>query len=198
MADFLAHPLILLLFGALVSGLLIPEITRRWQIGQKALEIKIGLVGDLSETIMDMVTSIHFVQLGANSMGNQEFDHAYQTWVVRSAGVDARLRAYFPGTEIPDEWSKFSEIVTPIYDSVCAEEDKKPEIASKIGEKISIQSGSPHRGIEDWDTLKKRIFEKKARLIRNVLSSEISVLTADGSGTGLLRRLKRSVGHIVK
>ncbi len=180
MADFLAHPLILLLFGALFSGLLIPALTRRWHAGQKALEIKTGLVGELSETIMEMIMSIQFVHLrSVEGLGQQEFDQAYQAWEVRSAVIGAKLRAYFPGTTIPDEWSTFSEIVTVFYAMEGVNEDKKPEMASTIGKKLSeMPAGSQHQEGEDWGSLKERILEEKARLIQRVLGSKISVLKA--------------------
>jgi hypothetical protein len=57
-AAFFAHPVIILIIGALLSGLLFPIFTNRWQIHQKGIEIRINLIGRMSQTIMGMVTMI--------------------------------------------------------------------------------------------------------------------------------------------
>ena len=40
MEAILKHPFVLLIFGAILNGLIIPLITRNWQRRQKVLEIK--------------------------------------------------------------------------------------------------------------------------------------------------------------
>ena len=68
MVELLKHPLIVLLVGALISGLLIPAFTRRWQNYQKALEIKTQLVSDLSKSIMGIVMATQFAHIGAKRL----------------------------------------------------------------------------------------------------------------------------------
>jgi hypothetical protein len=59
--EILSHPLFLLIIGAIISGLLIPILTRKWQKDRTDLEIKIDLVSRISETVMKMMTAIDFV-----------------------------------------------------------------------------------------------------------------------------------------
>ncbi|HET7273118.1 MAG TPA: hypothetical protein VFI90_18770, partial [Rubrobacter sp.] len=87
MADFLAHPLFLLFAGAVLTGIFIPALTRRWQDRQKALELKTELIGEISESITEMAMAVQFVHLGATSMDQQRFDEAYREWEARSAVI---------------------------------------------------------------------------------------------------------------
>jgi hypothetical protein len=52
----LRHPLVVLVATALLTGLLVPGITREWQLRQKAIEIKVGLVAEMSEAVMRFPT----------------------------------------------------------------------------------------------------------------------------------------------
>jgi hypothetical protein len=45
-----------------ISGLLIPFFTKKWQNNQKRLEIKIDLVGRISQTIMTIMTAIELIE----------------------------------------------------------------------------------------------------------------------------------------
>jgi hypothetical protein len=42
--DKISNPLVLLIVGAVISGILVPYITRQWQDHQKELELKTELV----------------------------------------------------------------------------------------------------------------------------------------------------------
>jgi hypothetical protein len=176
MADFLAHPLFLLLAGAVLTGLLIPTVTRRWQDRHKALELKTELVGEISESITEMVLAVQFVHLGAASMDQPRFDEAYREWEARSAVIGTKLQAYFPKTAIPDEWTRFSEVVTNFYAlEGIADETQRSEQALKINEELSALLGLQNERAEDWGALKEGISMKKADIIRKVLDSRISV-----------------------
>jgi hypothetical protein len=125
--DALAHPLTILVFGALLTGLLVPAITRRWQDRQKELELKTELVSALSEVITSIVLAVQFVRLGrartptelmtADVLADRQraFDEAYRTWEVQSAVLGTKLQAYFSATRIPKGWTTFSEVVTDFY-----------------------------------------------------------------------------------
>jgi hypothetical protein len=94
MIELLRHPLTVLLVGALISGLLIPAFTRRWQNHQKALEIKTELVSELSKSIMGIIMAIQFVRVGAKSQKQADFDQAYREWEIESAeDNDASVQA---------------------------------------------------------------------------------------------------------
>lgn len=125
MMDLLAHPMIILLVGAALTGLIIPLITRRWQDRQKALELKTELVSELSQAIMEIVLSVQFVQMQSQYMDQEKLDQAYLAWETRSAVIGTKLQAYFPETTIPAEWTRFSEVVTNFYALLGMPEEKR-------------------------------------------------------------------------
>lgn len=176
MTEFLKHPLTILLVGALISGLLIPAITRRWQNHQKALEIKMQLVSELSKTIMEIIMAIQFAHLGAKSQMQADFDKAYREWEVQSAVIGTKLQAYYPNTKIPDEWTVFSELVTEFYALEGVDQNRKPEIESAIRDKLGMLFGTEFQNQQDWSELKNGILTIKSMLIQKVLKARISVL----------------------
>jgi hypothetical protein len=72
--DVISHPLSLLLIGGLLSGLLFPYFTNRWQNHQKELDIKIDLVGRISESIMNMIMAIQFIEVSIQQLKVQSLD----------------------------------------------------------------------------------------------------------------------------
>jgi hypothetical protein len=60
--DILSHRLSLLLIGALLTGLFFPYFAKRGQNHQKELEIKIDLVGRISESVMSVITATEYIQ----------------------------------------------------------------------------------------------------------------------------------------
>ena len=173
MVELLKHPLIVLLVGALISGLLIPAFTRRWQSHQKALEIKTELVSDLSKSILGMVMATQFAHLRAESQTQADFDKAYRDWEIESAVIGTKLQAYFPDTTIPTEWTEFSALVTEFYALEGIGEDKRSRPAADLAKKLGVLGR--YQGAQDWLALKNGILEKKSALIQQVLKSAVSV-----------------------
>ena len=57
-SQFFSHPLVLLLIGALISGVFIPYFTNRAAKYQKGLEIKTDLVRRINESVMRLAISL--------------------------------------------------------------------------------------------------------------------------------------------
>jgi hypothetical protein len=155
MTNFLAHPLVVLLVGAVVTGLLIPSLLRISRDRQKELELKTELVSEISESIMQMVTDIEFFHMNPEpprqkdkpSDLKQELDEAHRKWRVRSAVIGTKLESYFPQTEIPSNWGTSVETIQRLYEL---------------------------KG-EDWEHLKESILKMKAKLIEDVLKCPVLV-----------------------
>ena len=177
LAEFLKHPLTILFVGALISGLLIPTITRGWQNHQKALEIKTQLVGELSKSIMEIIMSIQFAHLVAKSQKQADFDKAYREWEIQSAVIGTKLQAYFPHTTIPEEWAGFSELVTAFYALEGVDQDEKPKFVfvSDFQKKLGVLLDSAYQDQKDWGVLKNGILKRKSELIQKILRAKISV-----------------------
>src|SRR5262245_28005345 len=157
MVELLKHPLTVLLVGALISGLLIPTFTRRWQNHQKALEIKTQLVSELSKSIMEIIMAIQFVHLDAKSLTQADFDKAYRNWEIESAVVGTQLQAYFPDTTIPAEWTTFSALVTDLYALEGVDPNERSTFTAVIARKLGAPTDLNHQDPEDWLALKNRI-----------------------------------------
>jgi hypothetical protein len=136
---FLRHPLVLLLAGAVLSGFGVQWITHQWQLRQKSLELKIGLVTELSELVMRFLTVIQLVPGGAESFSQEAFQEAYRDWKVGSAVFGTKLQAYLGDVNLPREWTEFSDEVTKFSDDVT-------HLADKKGEAVS----SRHDALLDW------------------------------------------------
>lgn len=171
--DPLQHPITLLLLGAVISGLLIPWITRRWNNHQKALEIKTELVSDLSKSIMEMILAVQYARLQAKSQTQQDFDREYRNWEIQSAVIGTRLEAYFSKSGIPDDWTTFSNAVTDFYAIEGIPADARHRAQSELWQRLG-KSTPLTEGDEGWSELKNELLKKKAELIKRVLEERIS------------------------
>ena len=159
----LRHPLVTLLAGAILTGLVVPRITRQWQLRQKRLEVKTALVAELSELVMRFLMAIQFVRVGAASFSQEAFDEAYRDWEVGSAVFGTRLQAYLPTADLPAEWSRFSESVTDFYALAGTPANQRPRERrappSRLGPYLGGEAG------DDWSRLRGAILTWKAAMI---------------------------------
>jgi hypothetical protein len=106
---FFRHPLVLLTLGALISSLLVPWFTRKWQDHQKALELKSALAGQIAES----ATSTLIGALAVHDAHRHHYSAAerngWREWQIKSAAIEARVRAYFPNNTLADEWVGFTQ-----------------------------------------------------------------------------------------
>jgi hypothetical protein len=104
------HPLVLLAAGAIVSGLLVPTLTRGAQNHQKGLEIKSDLVRSMSAAASPFLAATLANELVYNGNVPRSFDLAYEQWLARSNEIQAQLQTYFPdlpfvaGIYFGDSW----------------------------------------------------------------------------------------------
>lgn len=132
LSQWLSHPLVLLIVGALISSYLIPALTRGWQDHQKELEIKIGLVDQVNEAILGIAMATQFAEVGAKSQTQEDFDKAYLEWEVKAAKIGSRIRGYLP-EGIYSDWHTYVGVVTDFYALTgILDEAKRKEILRKI------------------------------------------------------------------
>jgi hypothetical protein len=111
----LAHPLTLLIVGALLSSLLIPNWTRRWQDRRSELKVKVELVDRIDNSVAGMIMSVQFAVLGAEGQSQADYDRAYRQWEVDRRLVRSQLRAYYPERPFARDWDELSEEITALY-----------------------------------------------------------------------------------
>ncbi|MFN2628230.1 MAG: hypothetical protein ABR569_06290 [Gaiellaceae bacterium] len=104
--------------AALLGSWLLPQITRKWQDHQKALEIKTGLVSEMSSSVGSAVATARFIAAGLVAKSSADpraeqraWNDGYREWTTTSSSIGAKLRAYF-GPAIGSDWQSFSYVVT--------------------------------------------------------------------------------------
>lgn len=129
---FFAHPASLLLIGgaitALLSGLLVPYITRTWQNHDRELErrsailreelgVKSGLVNQIGQTTADFLgaSQLQPYETVKATAGLTTYDRAYVRWSIASAQIASQLAAYFPASNVGLKWKDFSQNMRNTY-----------------------------------------------------------------------------------
>lgn len=188
--ELLAHPLFLLVAGALLTGLLLPYVTRQWETRRKELEIKTDLVTDICEATMGLVAAtqvVHYGSVGGRGMSQEDFNDSYETWMVRRAVIGARLQAYFSTSadstpSIPDEWERFSHVVERFYalegvPDEDARRDQREWIRDSLRSLLSHggegQTRTAEPRTEEWESLRAGIDLALDDLSRRVLESDV-------------------------
>jgi hypothetical protein len=116
--SWLANPLLVTMVSAVLIYLVIPQLTRGWQNHQKILDVKTGLVGDMSDSVSNALMSGRFIASGLIGKATSDpfatqraFNTAYQDWTTKSAVTGAQLAAYFPGSDLSDRWRAYADAV---------------------------------------------------------------------------------------
>jgi hypothetical protein len=174
------QPYLLLIATALISNFLVPAITRRWQDHQKELELKTGFVSEISESVMDILLATQFAEVAAASQKQEQYNEAYRTWEKRKAVIGAKLRAYFPRTDLGQAWDQFGEIVSEVY-ALSGTNDpvERAERLSKLKQyfgtdaldwqalaNLELKKGA-------WFSLRQQVLRRKDALIQRILDSKI-------------------------
>ena len=97
--------LIVTLLGIALTAWLLPAFTRQWDDRQKAHELKAGLVADMSSA------TAHALLMGKDA--HRTASERRNDWLLASAAVDARLRAYFPASVVA-AWETYSYFVDQV------------------------------------------------------------------------------------
>jgi hypothetical protein len=177
----LVFPLVVLLAGAAVSGLLIPAIARRREDHRKALEIKTELVGGISEVVTKFMMAIQFATLRAVSQEQEDYDEAYKAWMIDSTVIGTKLNVYFPDDPIGSRWFAFTERVESFYALTGVHDPERLEGQTRAllarysleapDEVISVTGDVPAVDTRTWTLLRDAIGAEKSALIREVLRS---------------------------
>jgi hypothetical protein len=157
----LAHPLTLLVVGALLSSLLIPSWTKQWQDRQSELQVKVDLVDRVDNSVTGMIMSVQFAILGAESQSQADYDRAYRQWEVDRRLIGAQLRAYYPEESLAEDWEELSEEITGLY------------IGSQEG--FSLSGSAREDYLAEFEASKEGLFERTDELNNAILETPILV-----------------------
>ena len=199
LGDWLSHPLLLLIVGALISTYLIPFLTRRWQNHQKELELKTSLVREINDYLMGMIMKIEFVEMYRVDAPPERFNKAfenmqsyYMDWMVKKEVIGSNIRAFFPKKiEIASEWDHLTNAVylleglseIPFTDEISYTNTRKTYLQS-IQKRLSESLGSgdwdkladrlSQNWLNNWLSVKQLIASRKVELVREIVKTRIS------------------------
>jgi hypothetical protein len=111
----LKHPLLAVGVGGLISALLAPYITDQWQNHQKELEVKTDLIGRISQATAAIISVTQLLGLPGVNMSQISQTDAYLNWETSSATIGSQLRAYFPDTQLDQDWGNYSAIMVDFF-----------------------------------------------------------------------------------
>ena len=107
------HPLLLALVGGIVTGYLIPLLTKRWQDFQKAIETRTRFASETTELVFKLILAVQLAE--RNAMKPEDYNKAYFEWEVKRAILGSQIRGYFQNPQLALDWLSLSEEVTKIY-----------------------------------------------------------------------------------
>jgi hypothetical protein len=111
---WLGSPLLVTVVAAVLGGLVLPYVVQGWQNHQKSLEIKTGLVTQMSESSSGTVATSRFLaaKLTPRKADPQPiWNKAYRDWTTASSSIGAKLQAYV-SLETGNRWRSFGYSVT--------------------------------------------------------------------------------------
>lgn len=119
---WLAHPLLLLLMGSLVTGILVPSFTGRWQRNETAQGMKTQVIGDATTAISIPTTQLSVTQNPVFANGGSApntnpttIASTYAAFLTKSDSVDSEIKAYFPENNIPIHWENLVGLMQNFY-----------------------------------------------------------------------------------
>ena len=185
--SYLSNPLLLLVVGAALSGLLIPYITAQWQNHEKELELKTNLVTRISEAVSRMLTTAQFS--AANRTDQAEYLQAYYEWEATHSAIGSYLRAYFPNTLISEEWDEYANVTTSFFRLTAINSlQEKQQLVGQIEKYFSscpsdidwnalVNQDNLFFYNEDyrsnWFLVKDQIISAKNNIVQNVMKAPI-------------------------
>src|SRR5687767_10166369 len=104
----LEHPLVLLLIGAGVSGVLVAWLTNRWEDHKKKLEIKMGIASKMAEYMSNLHANARVsIDVKKDTFTDADRDARFQN--ARKSLVDSKiikieLEIYFSDAGIDQRW----------------------------------------------------------------------------------------------
>jgi hypothetical protein len=130
---------------------------------------------------MDILLAIQFAEVAARSQTPEQYDEAYRTWEKRRAVIGAKLRAYFPSTDLGPSWDQFGEIVSEVY--ALSGTGDPAERAERLGKLKQYFGTDPLdwqalanlelKKARAWFSLRQQVLQRKDALIQRILDNKI-------------------------
>jgi hypothetical protein len=192
---FLRHPLTIALIGVAITGGLVPYVTRLWQERQKALDTRVSLMTDMSDSSMSLMARVEvahkFTHMLDDSSSSERrrrgklreqrdrawhsLNEEWQRFEVREAVIGTKLQAYLPKPElnIAKRWCRLGGVLTELAHFEGWDVHHKDEYRERIFQQLEELDGicvDPQSWNEftDWNALTNRITDERDKLIKDV------------------------------
>ena len=162
----LAHPMTLLLVTAIVSGLLVPQLTQQWQNHQQELGTRRELAARVARTVGEVFIATQLAQGAAASQSQEEFDQAYVRWEIESAVLDAELRAFYRADPLHRAWSRCRQLTTAYYAQSGMTPDRRGGYLIQLHDDLDLPADVDLTKIE---VLRSEVLTERDRVVRAVL-----------------------------
>jgi hypothetical protein len=137
----------------IVIAVLAPLIALMWKNKHKELEIKTGLVSEISEHVMKTLATIDVLYTWPESKRGEELDKTYKEWVAQSCIINSKIHAYFP--DVHKCWEIFSDNLSEQYREYRDVEEKDKS---------------------DWEKVREDLGDEKSKIIKKILETKIKLL----------------------
>jgi hypothetical protein len=138
-----AHPLLLLVVGALLTTLLIPRCTRDWQRYEKELDLKSDLVGRISTSSGRFIIAVRDASDPFTRYSPTYDQDLLDRWQINGEEIASELQLYFPGSELSTRWLQFVEMLKDCYDFFASRLTEEQFAEVMVG--LRVPRGSPTR-----------------------------------------------------
>jgi hypothetical protein len=173
----LSHPLFLLLIGAMISSLIVPVVTRIWQIHDKELEVKGEVIEQINGGLTDFVHEAEFRVLGTPGHTQEEFDDALLEWEVTRGQISTLLRIYYPDQDFARHWDRFSGGVIHFYELGDEQNPiRREQLARRLegcfadpGELANLHNSDHEQWESEVQILVREIFMQKDQLVHDIV-----------------------------
>jgi hypothetical protein len=200
---FLVFPLVVLLCGAALTNLIGPRLSARREDQRKALEVKVGLVEEMSEAVMTLISvssaadvyrrRIGFVK-GATAQFSDQLDRANDAnarFDVQAAVIRSKLDAYFAHSALPDAWTRFCIDVGQYYATLGMKETNRLRTLAKLREKYPADMTEDYASTEwgvsapgqDWWAVQTGLRIQLAHITDTMLNLELRSIKGDHAST---------------
>jgi hypothetical protein len=189
---WLGHPLLLLLCGSLLTGILVPSFTGKWQRNVTAQGMKTQVIGDATNAVSIPITQLSVTQnpvFGGNSGqgGSQTLPSSvYSAFLSKSDSVDSEIKAYFPQDHIATHWEDLSGLLQTFFLFTYANNPGlKQDYLHGIEHYFNVhhESGGIDWGLlqngswqvpgyyRDWQALEKKIIAVKSIVLGEIMNA---------------------------
>lgn len=136
------YPLILLLVGAGVSGVLVSWLTNRWQDRRKELEIKVDIASKMAEAVGYYIANALILTYRQNFTVADEdaYYESMRKWYIDVNIISSKLDTYFPQTDIRNRWEGYYDVLVAFNEATRYYFYESPSEEQKNDLKLQLEN----------------------------------------------------------